>query len=75
VAFILMIFSAIFKEWMARFALAVSKMIRSDMLKADAWHHRSDAAASAFVAISLAAAAFGYSRVDSVFGFCVAGLI
>jgi cation diffusion facilitator family transporter len=75
VAFILMIVSTVFKEWMARFALAIGKMIESDMLKADAWHHRSDAGASALVAVSLLAAALGYERVDSVFGFCVAGLI
>ncbi len=74
-AFSLMILSTILKEWMARFALSVSELIASDMLKADAWHHRSDAAASAFVAVSLVAAAFGYNRIDSIFGFGVAGLI
>jgi cation diffusion facilitator family transporter len=75
VAFGLMVFSAVFKEWMTRFALSIGKLIESDMLKADAWHHRSDAAASVLVAISLVAAPWGYKRIDSVFGFCVAGLI
>jgi len=74
-AFGLMLLSTGVKEWMARFALALGKRIKSDMLKADAWHHRSDAAASAFVAISLGATFFGYQKVDSVFGFLVAILI
>jgi len=74
-AFSLMAVSVAFKEWMARFALGIGKIVQSDMLKADAWHHRSDAAASVLVAISLLAAYFGHVRIDSILGFCVAGLI
>ncbi len=75
VAFGLMIFSAVAKEWMARFALAIGKLIQSDMLKGDAWHHRSDAIASALVAFSMIATYFGYKRIDSYFGIGVAVLI
>ncbi|UCD71421.1 MAG: cation-efflux pump [Syntrophobacterales bacterium] len=75
VAFGLMIFSALAKEWMARFALAIGKLIQSDMLKGDAWHHRSDAIASALVAFSMIATYFGYKRIDSFFGIGIAILI
>jgi cation diffusion facilitator family transporter len=75
VAFGLMIFSAVAKEWMARFALAIGKLIQSDMLKGDAWHHRSDAIASALVALSMIATYFGSKRIDSYFGIGVAVLI
>jgi len=75
VAFGFMIFSAVAKEWMARFALAIGKLIQSDMLKGDAWHHRSDAIASALVALSMIATSFGYTRIDSFFGIGIAVLI
>jgi len=74
-AFGLMIFSAVAKEWMARLALAIGKLIKSDMLKGDAWHHRSDAIASALVAFSMIATYLGYRRIDSFFGIGVAILI
>jgi cation diffusion facilitator family transporter len=75
VAFGLMIFSAVAKEWMARFALAIAKLIQSDMLKGDAWHHRSDAIASALVAFSMIATSLGYKKIDSFFGIGIAILI
>ena len=75
VAFGLMIFSTMAKEWMARFALAIGKLIQSDMLKGDAWHHRSDAIASALVAFSMIATYFGYGRIDSILGIGIAILI
>ena len=75
VAFGFMIFSAVAKEWMARFALAIGKLIQSDMIKGDAWHHRSDAIASALVAFSMIATSFGYTRIDSFFGIGIAVLI
>jgi cation diffusion facilitator family transporter len=74
-AFGLMIFTAVAKEWMARFAFAIGRLIQSDMLKGDAWHHRSDAIASALVAFSMIATYFGYRRVDSFFGIGIAVLI
>ncbi|MDZ7261654.1 MAG: cation-efflux pump [candidate division KSB1 bacterium] len=75
VAFIVMLLSALFKEWLARFAIQLAHRIDSDMLKADAWHHRSDAIASFLVAISLVTAHWGYQRIDAFFGFGVAALI
>lgn len=75
VAFGFMVFSAMAKEWMARFALAIGRLIQSDMLKGDAWHHRSDAIASALVAFSMIATSLGYKGIDSIFGIGIAMLI
>lgn len=49
----LMIFSIIFKEVLARIANQLGNMIESDALKADAWHHRTDAISSVTVVIAL----------------------
>jgi cation diffusion facilitator family transporter len=72
---ILMAASAVFKEWMARFALALGQEINSSTLKADAWHHRSDAIASFLVAAGNLAAARGLYWLDPVLGIGVSLLI
>lgn len=63
------------KEWMARFSIALGKAIDSPALEADAWHHRSDAIASALVAVSIASAMAGYAAVDAYLGIVVSALI
>lgn len=40
------IISILIKEWMYWYTIKVAKKINSDALKADAWHHRSDALSS-----------------------------
>lgn len=67
--------SAVVKEWMARFSEELGARIRSRTLKADAWHHRSDAVASALVALAIVAAFFRVYWLDGVFGLGVALLI
>lgn len=63
------------KEWMARFSISLGRSIGSPALEADAWHHRSDAIASAMVAISIGSAAAGYPTVDAFLGIAVSALI
>ncbi len=67
--------SAVLKEWMARFSEELGRRIRSGALKADAWHHRSDAVASALVAVAILAALYGLHWLDGVFGIGVSLLI
>lgn len=71
----IVLFSALLKELMARYSNAISKKINSDVLKADAWHHRSDALSSIGVAIGLIGARYGYLILDPIFGIGVAILI
>lgn len=66
--------SALVKELLARFSLKLSVRYDSKSLAADAWHHRSDAIASALIAV---AALLGRDVwwVDGVLGISVSILI
>jgi cation diffusion facilitator family transporter len=72
---VIILFSALVKEWLARFAIYLGKKIKASVLLADAWHHRSDAIASALVSVAIVAAMFGYVKIDSAFGILVSLLI
>lgn len=52
------------KESMFRYMLAVAKRVRSQMLVANAWHARSDAASSLVVIVGVAGNLLGYTFFD-----------
>jgi cation diffusion facilitator family transporter len=54
------------KESMFRYMLAVAQRVRSQMLAANAWHARSDAASSLVVIIGIVGNLFGYTFLDLV---------
>jgi len=54
------------KEGMFRYMLAVAKRVRSQMLVANAWHARSDAASSLVVVIGIIGNLLGYTFLDLV---------
>lgn len=54
------------KEGMFRYMLAVAKRVRSQMLIANAWHARSDAASSLVVAAGIGGNLLGYTFLDLV---------
>ena len=54
------------KESMFRYMLAVAKRVRSQMLVANAWHARSDAASSLVVTAGIAGNLMGYAFLDLV---------
>ena len=56
------------KEWMYWYTVLAAKKINSGALKADAWHHRSDALSS--VLFGIAGARMGYPFLD-----CVASVV
>lgn len=70
-----LVLSGFLKEAMALFSISLGKRISSSALVADAWHHRSDAIASALVAVAMVAAMKGYHTIDAIFGLGVSGLI
>jgi len=72
---IIMIFSSLFKEWMAEFSAELGRRVNSSALIADAWHHKTDGIAMILVAISILSSKFGYYRVDAVFGVGISMLI
>jgi cation diffusion facilitator family transporter len=54
------------KEGMFRYMLGVAKRVRSQMLVANAWHARSDAASSLVVLIGIGGNLLGYTFLDLV---------
>ncbi|MGZ8256415.1 MAG: cation diffusion facilitator family transporter [Gallionella sp.] len=54
------------KEGMFRYMLAVAKRVRSQMLVANAWHARSDAASSLVVVVGISGNLLGYTFLDLV---------
>jgi len=60
-------FSALLaKEGLFRYMLAVAKRVRSQMLVANAWHARSDAASSLVVIVGVGGNLLGYTFLDLV---------
>ena len=60
------VFALVAKEGMFRYMLAVAKRVRSQMLVANAWHARSDAASSLVVIIGVIGNLLGYTFLDLV---------
>ncbi len=64
VALAIAILALIAKEGMFRYMLAVAKRVRSQMLVANAWHARSDAASSLVVIVGVIGNLLGYTFFD-----------
>lgn len=60
------ILSIILKEFMFWFTMKAAKQIRSDALKADAWHHRSDSLSSIGSLLGVGAAMLGFPIFDPI---------
>ncbi len=67
--------SILVKELMYRFAGSIGRLIGSEALIADAWHHRSDAFTSGLVLIAVAGGYLGLDWIDPVGAFIVAAFI
>jgi len=67
IAYIVTAVSILGKEIMARFALKWGKKVDSELLKADGWHHRSDAISSVVILIGIFLGRY-FWWIDSVLG-------
>jgi cation diffusion facilitator family transporter len=63
------------KETLYRYTMRVARRVRSGLLEANAWHHRSDVASSIVVLIGVGAAIAGLRFMDAVAAVLVALLI
>ena len=54
------------KEWMYQYTIHAAKKVNSTALKADAWHHRSDALSSVGALIGIIGAMLGYPICDPI---------
>jgi cation diffusion facilitator family transporter len=69
------VFTILAKELLAHFSLWLGRRIDSDALKADAWHHHSDAISSILVLAAMIMSYYGVRYVDSLMGALVALVI
>ena len=74
-ALIVALISILGKEIMYQYTIRVAKKIKSDSLKADAWHHRSDAVSSVGTLIGIILSRMGYKFCDPLVSILIALLI
>ena len=67
--------SIVSKEIMFQYTNAAAKRINSDALKADAWHHRSDALSSVGTLIGIIAARRGFPIADPIVSILICVII
>ncbi len=67
--------SILSKEALYWYTVKVAKNIKSELLKANAWHHRTDALSSIVVVIGIVGATNGYFFLDSVAAIIVGLMI
>ena len=71
-AIIVVTASILAKEFMFYFSDQLGRLIKSDALAGDAWHHRSDSLSSILVLAALLGGYFGFKNLDAYLGFGVA---
>jgi len=67
--------SIVVKEFLYQITMAVARKERSEVLIANAWHHRSDAISSIVAFIGVGGSILGWKYLDPVAGIIVAALI
>ena len=67
--------SILSKEALYWYTLKVAKIYKSEMLKANAWHHRSDALSSIVVFVGILGSLNGYLYLDGVAAIVVGSMI
>lgn len=74
-ALVAVLVSILAKEWLYWWTLGYARRVRSDMLRANAWHHRSDAVSSLVVLVGLVGTLIGLPYLDAIAAVVVAIMI
>ncbi len=74
-ALVAAVVSIVVKEAMYHYTIHVAKRIESSALKADAWHHRSDALSSIGALIGIGASKLGFAPGDAIASIVICGFI
>ena len=74
-ALIVALISVISKEILFQYTLHYAKTLKSPILKANAWHHRSDAVSSIVVLVGVGGSMYGIPYLDIVAAIIVAMMI
>lgn len=69
---IVSVISVVIKEYQYKITIKIAKKINSPALKADAWHHRSDALSSVAAFIGIGGAILGIKALDPIASIVVA---
>ena len=72
IALIAAFLSIIIKEWMYHYTIKASRKVNSDALKADAWHHRSDALSSVGALFGIFGSMIGFKILDPIASIIIA---
>ena len=67
--------SIVVNEWMFWYNVQAARQLKSDLMRANAWHHRSDSISSIIVLIGIAGSMAGYPALDAVGAIGVSLLI
>jgi cation diffusion facilitator family transporter len=67
--------SIVANEWMYWYNVRIARELQSDLMRANAWHHRSDAVSSIIVLIGIAGSMAGYPALDALGAIGVSALI
>jgi len=67
--------SILSKEILYQYTMLIARRVKSKMLEANAWHHRTDAISSIVVFVGIAGAIWGYPILDSIAAIIVAVMI
>ncbi len=63
------------KEWIYRYTMRSARRLNSNLLRANAWHSRSDALSSIVVIIGVGGAQLGFGYLDAIAALIVAAMI
>lgn len=69
------VLSIVVKEWMYRYTIKAANKINSSALKADAWHHRTDAFSSIGSLLGVGGAILGFKFLDPLAAVVIALII
>jgi cation diffusion facilitator family transporter len=75
IALVAALASILTKEWLYWYTLGYAKRVRSEMLRANAWHHRSDAISSIVVLVGIAGTLVGLAYLDAIAAILVCLMI
>jgi cation diffusion facilitator family transporter len=75
IALAVAILSILIKEAMYHYTFFVGKRVNSNLLKANAWHHRTDAISSVIVLIGIGGTLLGFAALDALAAVGVAVMI
>jgi cation diffusion facilitator family transporter len=69
------VFTLVSKEFLYRYLMAVAERFDSNLLRANAWHSRSDAISSLVVVAGIGGALLGFGYLDSIAAAIVAAMV